>query len=196
MIAADDLGYGIEMTGVDPASMGDALRDVMKDALSDPMRLSAWLSGFALAEQNVGLNMLRRFSGQEPIVTVAHDPSDKRFSEAEWRANPMLAGVVEEFRIRSQAAMALIDGARVPDATRRKARFAMQLMLDAASPSNVPWLNPGVIKEAVRHERREPVARHAKFYWTTCATTAVIRAKSTRPVLKSAGISLLLRVAS
>jgi polyhydroxyalkanoate synthase subunit PhaC len=149
MIAADDLGYGIEMTGVDPASMGDALRDVMNDALSDPMRLSAWLSGFALAEQNVGLNMLRRFSGQEPIVTIAHDPSDKRFSEAEWRANPMLAGVVEEFRIRSQAAMALIDGARVPDATRRKARFAMQLMLDAASPSNVPWLNPGVIKEAV-----------------------------------------------
>ena len=47
MIAADDFGYGIEMTGVDPASMGDALRDVMKDALSDPMRLSAWLSGFA-----------------------------------------------------------------------------------------------------------------------------------------------------
>ena len=164
MIAADDLGYGIEMTGVDPASIGDALRDVMNDALSDPMRLSAWLSGFALAEQNVGLNMLRRFSGQEPIVTVAHDPGDKRFSEPEWRANPMFAGVVEEYRIRSQAAMALIDGARVPEATHRKARFAMQLMLDAASPSNVPWLNPGVIKEADEYERREPAARHAELY--------------------------------
>ncbi|HEY3675117.1 MAG TPA: alpha/beta fold hydrolase [Candidatus Tumulicola sp.] len=149
MIAPDDLSYGIEMTGVDPASLGDALRDVMADIMSDPLRLSTWLSGFALAEQNVGLNMLRRFSGQEPVTSIAQDPSDKRFSDAEWKSNPVLAGVVEEFRIRSQAAMQLIDGSRVPEATRRKARFAMQLMLDAASPSNVPWLNPGVVKEAV-----------------------------------------------
>jgi polyhydroxyalkanoate synthase subunit PhaC len=149
MIAPDDLSYGIEMTGVDPASLGDALREVMTDIMSDPLRLSTWLSGFALAEQNVGLNMLRRFSGQEPVISVAHDPGDKRFSDAEWKTNPILAGVVEEFRIRSQAAMSLIDGSRVPEATRRKARFAMQLMLEAASPSNVPWLNPGVVKEAV-----------------------------------------------
>jgi polyhydroxyalkanoate synthase subunit PhaC len=149
MIAPDDLSYGIEMTGVDPASLGDALREVMTDIMSDPLRLSTWLSGFALAEQNVGLNMLRRFSGQEPLISVAQDPGDKRFSDAEWKTNPILAGVVEEFRIRSQAAMSLIDGSRVPEATRRKARFAMQLMLEAASPSNVPWLNPGVVKEAV-----------------------------------------------
>jgi polyhydroxyalkanoate synthase subunit PhaC len=134
---------------VDPASLGDALREVMTDIMSDPLRLSTWLSGFALAEQNVGLNMLRRFSGQEPLISVAQDPGDKRFSDAEWKTNPILAGVVEEFRIRSQAAMSLIDGSRVPEATRRKARFAMQLMLEAASPSNVPWLNPGVVKEAV-----------------------------------------------
>jgi polyhydroxyalkanoate synthase len=149
MIAPDDLSYGIEMTGVDPASLGDALREVMTDIMSDPLRLSTWLAGFALAEQNVGLNMLRRFSGQEPVISVAHEPGDKRFSDAEWKTNPILAGVVEEFRIRSQAAMSLIDGSRVPEATRRKARFAMQLMLEAASPSNVPWLNPGVVKEAV-----------------------------------------------
>ena len=74
MMAPDDLGYGIEVTGVDPASLGDALRDVMNDAMSDPLRMSTWLSGFAMAEQNVGLNMLRRFSGQEPIIHRARRP--------------------------------------------------------------------------------------------------------------------------
>ena len=37
---------------------------------------------------------------------------------------------------------------RLPEATRNKARFAMQLMCDAFAPSNIPWLNPGVVKEA------------------------------------------------
>ena len=65
-----------------------------------------------------------------------------------------LAGVVEEFRIRSQAAMALIDGSRVAGCDASQSAFCNAVMLDAASPSNVPWLNPGVVKEAVRDQRR------------------------------------------
>ncbi len=35
--------------------------------MMDPMRMSTWLTGFALAEQNVGLNMLRRLGGSGTI---------------------------------------------------------------------------------------------------------------------------------
>ena len=45
--------------------------------------------------------------------------------------------------------MTLVEGSRLPDATKRKARFAMQLLNDALAPSNVPWMNPAVIKEAM-----------------------------------------------
>ncbi|MEO6834902.1 MAG: alpha/beta fold hydrolase [Candidatus Tumulicola sp.] len=146
---ADDLSYGIDVTGLDPASLNDALKAVMAEAMADPLRMSTWIAGFALAEQNVGLNMLRRLSGQDAVMPFAPPAPDKRFSEPEWANNPILAGIVEDYRVRSQAALQLVDSARLPEATRRKARFAMQLMLDAFAPSNVPWLNPGVVKEAM-----------------------------------------------
>ena len=149
-MSADDLSYGIDVTGLDPASLNDALRAVIADAMADPLRMSTWMSGFALAEQNVGLNMLRRFGGQEPVPLLGRDaPADKRFAEPEWSSNPVLAGIVEDYQMRAQAAFQLVDSARLPAATRRKARFAMQLMVDAFAPSNVPWLNPGVVKEAM-----------------------------------------------
>ena len=149
-IAADDLSYGIDVTGLDPGSLNDALKAVMADAMADPLRMSTWMAGLALAEQNVGLNMLRRLSGQDAVTAFSPPPApDKRFAEPEWASNPLLAGIVEDYRVRSQAALQLVDSARLPEATRRKARFAMQLMLDAFAPSNVPWLNPGVVKEAM-----------------------------------------------
>jgi polyhydroxyalkanoate synthase subunit PhaC len=148
VIAPEELSYGIDVTGLDPASLTDALRAVVTDVMMDPMRMSTWLTGFALAEQNVGLNMLRRLSGQPSDSENGAGLNDKRFAEPEWRANPLLAGLVEDYRARTQAAMQLVDASRLPEATRRKARFAMQLMCDAFAPSNVPWLNPGVVKEA------------------------------------------------
>ena len=75
----------------------------------------------------------------------------------------MLAGLVEDYKARTQAAMQLVDSARLPEATRRKARFAMQLMCDAFAPSNVPWINPGVVKEATETGGHEPVRGHGKL---------------------------------
>jgi polyhydroxyalkanoate synthase len=144
-IAPEEMRYGIDVTGLDPASLSDALRAVITDIMMDPMRMSTWLTGVALAEQNVAMNMLRRLGGQGDTDT---SPADKRFAEPEWRSNPILAGLVEDYKARTQAALQLVDSARLPEATRRKARFAMQLMCDAFAPSNVPWLNPGVVKEA------------------------------------------------
>ncbi|HVA32697.1 MAG TPA: alpha/beta fold hydrolase [Candidatus Baltobacteraceae bacterium] len=147
-MSPDEFSYGIDVTGLDPASLNDALRAVVADAMSDPLRMSTWISGFALAEQNVGLNMMRRLSGQEPLVPLGTD-NDKRFADPDWSSNPLLAGIVEDYRVRTQAALQLVDSARLPEPTRRKARFAMQLMVDMFAPSNVPWLNPGVVKEAM-----------------------------------------------
>ncbi len=155
-MAPEELSYGIDVTGLDPASLSDAVRAVIADVMMDPMRMSTWLTGFALAEQNVGLKMLQRLSGPfdggpfGELKDRARDDkgSDKRFADAEWSSNPFLAGIVEDYKARTQAAMQLVDSARLPEATRRKARFAMQLMCDAVAPSNVPWINPGVVKEA------------------------------------------------
>jgi len=160
-IAPEELCYGIDVTGLDPASLTDSLRAVIADVMMDPMRMSTWLTGFVLAEQNVGLNMLRRLAGMSPFDSLLDSArgdkntntafaDDKRFADPEWSSNPMLAGVVEDYKARTQAAMQLVDSSRLPEATRRKARFAMRLICDAFAPSNVPWLNPSVVKEATQ----------------------------------------------
>jgi len=163
-MSPDDFSYGIDVTGLDPASLNDALRAVIADAMADPMRMTTWMSTFAMAQQNVGLNMMRRLSGQEPLSPMGSSEPDKRFSDPEWSSNPMLAGIVEDYRVRTQAALQLVDTARLPEATRRKARFAMQLMCDAFAPSNVPWLNPGVVKEAMDSQGMSLVKGMQNFF--------------------------------
>ncbi len=160
--APEELGYGIDVTGLDPASLGDALRATLADAMMDPMRLTAWMSGLMLAQQNLGMTMLRRMSGEE-MPSATESGGDKRFAEPQWQSNPMLATLVEDYRIRTQAAMQLVEGARLPESTKRKARFAMQLMCDALAPSNVPWLNPGVVSEAMTTNGRSLIDGLSNF---------------------------------
>jgi polyhydroxyalkanoate synthase len=161
-IAPEELGYGIEMSGMDPASLNDALKAVMTDAMMDPMRIGTWMTSMMLAEQNAGMNMLRRLGGMEPIAPAAA-AGDKRFSEPEWTENPLLAGMVEDYRIRSEAALQLVETSRLPEMTKRKARFAVQLMNDALAPSNVPWINPGVVREAMDSKGQSLVAGLQNF---------------------------------
>ena len=73
-IAPEEFSYGIDVTGLDPASLSDAVRAVITDVMMDPMRMSTWLTGFVLAEQNVGLNMLRRLGGA-PLDSARGDES-------------------------------------------------------------------------------------------------------------------------
>ncbi len=162
-IAPEELGYGIDMAGVDPASLNDALKAVMTDAMMDPMRIGSWMTSLMLAEQNAGMNMLRRLGGMEPIAAIAPPSGDKRFSDPEWSENPLLAGMIEDYRIRSEAALQLVDTSRLPESTKRKARFAVQLMNDALAPSNVPWINPGVVREAMDTKGQSLVAGLQNF---------------------------------
>ncbi|MGB8149984.1 MAG: hypothetical protein WCE97_02180, partial [Candidatus Cybelea sp.] len=81
-IAPEELKYGIDITGLDPASLTDALRAVIGDVMTDPLRMSTWLTGFARAEQNVGLILRRRLSGEAPSASPF--PGDKRFVDQEW----------------------------------------------------------------------------------------------------------------
>ncbi|HZV79651.1 MAG TPA: hypothetical protein VFF60_08545, partial [Candidatus Binatus sp.] len=148
-IPIEELGYGLEVAGIDPASLNDAVRAVVADVMMNPVMLSTWLGGLAVAEQTIGLNTLRRMQGEQAESPVQVPQEDKRFGDPAWRSNPFLFGALEDYFVRSRAALDLVDASRLPEATRNKARFAIRLMLDAMAPSNVPWLNPAVVKEAM-----------------------------------------------
>ncbi len=146
-VAPEDLQYGLDVTGLDPASLGDALRAVAADAMADPARMALWMTNLLAAQQAAGFNFLKRLSGQE--VESSTTSGDRRFADPGWKENPLLASVLDEYLARTRAAMSLVETSRLPSATKRKARFAMQLLNDAFAPSNVPWMNPAVVKEAI-----------------------------------------------
>ena len=145
----EELSYGMDVAGLDPAALGDAVRAVVADVMSDPLRLTTWMTKVSLNEQTLGLNMLKRLGGEKPDPIAVPASGDRRFADAAWQENPMLAGIAESYLARARAALELVDAARVPQATARKARFALGMLMDALAPSNVPWINPAVVKEAM-----------------------------------------------
>ena len=147
-IAAEEFAYGMDLAGLDMASLGEALRAVVAEAMADPARMLSWTADVMLADQTIGLNMLHRFM-QEPVKPVAAPlGGDKRFNDSAWSKNPLLAGMLEAYLVRARSALALVESSQLPEPTRRKARFALTLLTDASAPTNIPWVNPGVVKEA------------------------------------------------
>ena len=148
-VPIEEFSYGLDMSGADPAALNDALRAVTVDVMSDPLRMGMLVNSLMLSQQGVAMNTLRRMQGDmpAPVATVAE--GDKRFSDPAWTSNPFLMSMLEEYLVRRQHAQQLVEQSRLPDATKRKARFAMNMMMDALAPTNLPWLNPTVIKTAI-----------------------------------------------
>jgi polyhydroxyalkanoate synthase len=151
MVPPEELQYGLDMAGIDTASLGDALREVLSEAMTDPMRMALWASQMGIAQQTAGINLLQRLSADAAKEALKPSPAgaDKRFSDPGWQRNPFVLSFAETYLEQAKAAMSLVDSSRLPEATRRKAHFAMQLMTDALAPSNVPWINPAVVREAM-----------------------------------------------
>jgi polyhydroxyalkanoate synthase len=57
--------------------------------------------------------------------------------------------MVESYVVRAKAALRMVEESHLPPATKHKARFALTMLSDALAPSNIPWLNPAVVKEAI-----------------------------------------------
>jgi polyhydroxyalkanoate synthase len=160
----EDFSYGFDLSALDPASLNDALRAVIVDAMSDPMRMTTWTGGYMLAQQAVAMNALRRMQGEAPPPAASSAAGDKRFSDESWTSNPALANMLDAYLVQRQYAMQLVETSRLPEATRRKARFALTMMLDSLAPSNVPWMNPAVIKEAVKSNGESLKRGMAEFF--------------------------------
>jgi polyhydroxyalkanoate synthase len=144
----EEFSYGLDISGADPASLNDALRAVAVDVMSDPIRMTTVMSAFMIAEQGVALNAMRRLQGENP-TPVAAAQGDKRFADPAWTGNPFLISMVEEYLVRRQHAQQMVEQSSLPEATKRKARFMMTMLMDSLAPSNLPWMNPSVVKEAI-----------------------------------------------
>jgi polyhydroxyalkanoate synthase len=67
---------------------------------------------------------------------------DKRFSAAEWTANPMSAYSAASYLLNAEFLMAMADAVEAQPREKSKIRFAVQQVVDALSPANFLATNP------------------------------------------------------
>jgi poly[(R)-3-hydroxyalkanoate] polymerase subunit PhaC len=145
----EDNPYGLRLAALDPAALVESFAAVGLELARRPQVLAKEATRLALDEGEVVLDAARAALGEDGERLGAREAEDQRFADRAWKDNPFLRLALGSYVASSRSARRLLDEARVPELTRRKARFLLDLWLDAVAPSNVPWLNPRVVKEAV-----------------------------------------------
>jgi polyhydroxyalkanoate synthase len=141
--------YGARLAGATSSSFGGALRKLALDIAAHPATAIRTSADLALRQGTVVAQTMSRLMGADPAPLVAPAPGDRRFADRAWKDNPWLRHVLESYLISAQWWRDRVDESHLGTADRRKARFALNAMLDAAAPSNLPLLNPAVVKEAI-----------------------------------------------
>ena len=90
-----------------------------------------------------GAVVRRRRSG--PIEV---DSRDRRFQDPSWERNPWFFVLRQWYLAWGRLLHELVDAAELDAPTTGKAHFATELLVDAASPTNVLWTNPAALRRA------------------------------------------------
>ena len=80
---------------------------------------------------------------------IAPARSDRRFADRAWSENPLLHRTLQQYLALTEALDGLVTDADLAWAHDVRARFALDVLVDAVAPTNVPWLNPTVLKETL-----------------------------------------------
>lgn len=148
MTNGDDLALSLNPTVLDPIGLGAAVVAMLGGMASDPRRTVLAAGDLALREANVAVATMYSLLGGERPPVAEPAPDDRRFNDRAWRENPMLRGVMEGYLVSARWWTEQLEQLDLPDPVRGKARFALRSLVDAASPSNNPLVNPKVWKEA------------------------------------------------
>jgi polyhydroxyalkanoate synthase len=116
---------------------------------SDPARLLEAQTRLFAAYLMIWQNSISRAAGADGAApAVAAAPGDKRFNDPDWRDNPLFSALQQLYLATSRWASELVNAAEgVDEETRHKARFYVDQINNALSPSNFLLTNPEVLKE-------------------------------------------------
>jgi polyhydroxyalkanoate synthase len=141
--------YGARLAGTTSSSFGGALRKLALDIAAHPATAVRTTADLALRQGTVAAHTMSRLMGADPAPLAVPPPGDRRFADRAWKDNPWLHHMLESYLVSVQWWRDRVEESHLDTADRRKARFALNAILDAAAPSNLPLLNPAVVKEAI-----------------------------------------------
>ncbi|MFC3118144.1 hypothetical protein ACFOHS_07440 [Jhaorihella thermophila] len=98
----------------------------------------------------LGHYALARATGREADPVAEPDPTDRRFRHEGWQALPLDLAKQSFLLAQDWWDSATTEVRGVSRANEREVRFMARQLLDATSPSNLPWLNPEVTERTRR----------------------------------------------
>ena len=121
-----------------------ALRELADALAARPQAATAIWERFARDCMTAGIATV---TGSDPPAKPA--PGDRRFRDPAWSDNPAYAGLLQGYLLWSTMLRELVDAAELDRPTERKARFAIDQMIDAFAPTNTLAGNPAALRKAV-----------------------------------------------
>ncbi len=104
------------------------------------------------------LGAWQRLGGQQVPAVAVPDPHDRRFRDHEWQDNPFFDFLKQAYLVTSRWALDVVNEAGdVDDHTRRKARFYVEQIVNALSPTNFVFTNPEVLRATFTSNARNLV---------------------------------------
>lgn len=122
--------------------------DIARVWMTDPAKLAEAQGLLVRSYVELWNSTLRRMLGEEVKPVAEPEPSDNRFKDPEWSSNPFFDFWKQAYLVTTHWAEDVLDQTDgLDDRTRQKAEFYFRQISSALSPSNMPMLNPEVVRE-------------------------------------------------
>ena len=126
-----------------------ALRQLGEALTARPEAASEVWKRFADDSLAAGVATMAGAGNREPVPpTIEPARGDRRFKDAAWQENPVYSGMLQGYLLWSRMMRELVDVAELDRSTDRKARFAVDAMIDALAPTNTLIGNPAALRRA------------------------------------------------
>ncbi len=113
-----------------------------------PHRSGAAVVRFLAGELSALVVSAKRLAGAQVNGPMGVPAKDRRFADVAWEENAFFYGLLQNHLLWERLAQELVDAAALSPIQAGKARLMSQLLVDALSPSNFLWTNPGALKRA------------------------------------------------
>ncbi|WP_025031111.1 PHA/PHB synthase family protein [Nitratireductor aquibiodomus] len=147
---AREKGESSDITAAPLADMIRTFSRVSEYWLGDPGRALEAQTRLFAEFMGIWANAIRRMSEENVGDYAQASTTDKRFQDPEWGRNAFFSFLKQAYLVTARWAADLVDGAdNLDDITRHKARFYVEQMSQALSPSNFLLTNPELYRETM-----------------------------------------------
>ena len=143
-------------TAEDPAAcvlndFTEAFRELGEAMLAHPDKIMEDQMDLLKKQQQLFQNTVLRLMGKEVEPVIEPERGDRRFSNEEWKNNPIFDYLKQLYLLQGSTLKKMVDDTDgISINARRKVEFLLRQYINAVAPSNFAGLNPDVINKTLQ----------------------------------------------